>query len=121
MKTQEMVQRKRGQGVAYQETKSFRPYAQATDQDPDELCLDPLQVSIARLSVEDIRTMSDADLVELANLSGLFAAREWTNYIQFMARDELSQTAFLARRLCRHRVNSVYQRSGRQTPFPDEL
>lgn len=121
MKTQEIVRPKRGQGVAYQEPKTLRPDVEETDRDSNELCLDPLQVSIARLSVTDIRTMSDADLVELANLSGLFSSREWTHYIQFMARDELCQTAFLARRLCRQKVNSTYRRGGRQTPFPDEL
>lgn len=120
METQQAICVKKGQAVAWEEVKSFQPHGQKTNQDSSELCLDALQVGIARLSVEDIRTMSDPDLVELANLCGLFSTREWRNYLEFMEHDELRQTALLARRLCRQVVNSAYQRRGRQTPFPEE-
>ncbi len=120
METQEVVCLKKGQAVVY-ESNNKPSYVREESLNPTEFCLEPLQVAIARLADEDIRYLHDAELIELARLSGLFSKRERTSYLQYLEHDELVQTAYLARRLCRQVVNAIYQRQGTPLPFPDDL
>lgn len=94
------------------------PNVREVDRDAVELGLEPLRVSVAQLSDEDIRRLDDVESVAFVKLSGLFSTREW---VQFMDQDELEQMAFQARRLCREEVNAAYKKRGTPAPFTDDL
>lgn len=80
------------------------------------LDLDPLKVSIARLTAEELRAMNRLDLVEVVRLSGAFSAGEWVQQAEDMDQEDLDRLVFLARGCCRHEVIAVYRRWGRQVP-----
>lgn len=86
---------------------------------PEEFALDPVKVSIARLSAVDIHRMNRLDLIDLVAFSELlFLSPEKLQHLRFMDQAELKMLAFLSRRSCRHLVNSSYIKWGGQAPFP---
>lgn len=81
------------------------------------LDLDPLKVSIARLTIEELRAMNRPDLLEVVRLSGAFSVREWAQQVETMNQENLDRLVFLARGCCRHEVIAIYRRWGREVPF----
>lgn len=89
--------------------------------DAFDLCLAPLKVTVARLSNEDIRRMKRQALIEVIKFSGAFSSRGWVKQLPFMDYEDLDRLAFLARRCCRHEVNTAYEERGRRVPFLNDL
>lgn len=81
------------------------------------LDLDPLKVSIARLTVEELRAMDRLDLVEVVRLSGAFSAGDWAHQVESMDQEDLDRLVFLARGCCRHDVIAVYRQWGSEVPI----
>lgn len=89
------------------------------DEASEEFALDPVKVSIARLSAVDIHRMNRLDLIDLVAFSELlFLSPEKLQHLRFMDQAELKMLAFLSRRSCRHLVNSSYIKWGGRAPFP---
>ncbi len=80
------------------------------------LDLDPLKVSIARLTAEELRAMNRLDLIEVVRLSGAFSTGEWAHQAEDLDQEGLDRLVFLARGRCRYEVIAVYRRWGRQVP-----
>ncbi len=89
------------------------------DEASEEFALDPVKVSIARLSSGEIQRMNRLDLIDLVAFSELlFLSPEKLRHLRLIDQDELKMLALLARRSCRHLVNSSYKKWGGRTPFP---
>lgn len=85
----------------------------------DQFALDPVKVSIARLSGGEIQRMERRDLIDLVAFADLwFMSRRKLHRLPFMEQPELEWLALLARRSCRDLVNSCYEKWGRRAPFP---
>jgi hypothetical protein len=83
----------------------------------DELELDPLKVSIARISEEELDEMNRADLARMIRLSGVFASQDWIDCAECLDHTDLDRLAMLSRRRCREDINAVYERHGKRVPF----
>lgn len=83
----------------------------------DDLELDPLKVSIARISEEELDEMNRTDLAQMIRLSGAFASQDWIDCAECLDHTDLDRLAVLSRRRCREDINAVYEKHGKRIPF----
>lgn len=87
--------------------------------EPSEgFALEPVKVSIARLSGIEIQQMDRRDLIDLVAFAEIwFVSRTKLQQLHSMEQPELGWLALLARRSCRDLVNSCYEKWGCRAPI----
>lgn len=79
--------------------------------------LNPVRISIARLTDQELAVMSAHELVELLACSAMVA--QWAELLRELpkaGRSGLLRLAILARRRCRDEIESIHDQYGRPTP-----
>lgn len=83
-----------------------------------EFALDPVKVSIARISSGEIQRMDRRDLIDMVAFAELgFMSRTRLQRLALMEQPELESLACMARRSCRDLVNSCYRNWGSRPRF----